>query len=350
MEQSPTAKLIDLRSDVKSLPTAEMREAMARAEVGDAGSGEDPTVNKLEHRAAEMTGKEAAIFVTSGTQGNLASLLALTHPGDEMVIDELAHILHYENGGCVRIAGLFPRTVPCRDGCPDPDDMAAVWSTGGGRGRTTVVVMENTHNAAGGWPVSPEQMQSVAQFAWERGAAVHVDGARIFNAAVALGRPVTDFSRWCDTITFCFSKSLGAPMGSVICGSAEVIERVKFWRRMLGGALRQAGHIAAAALVALDKMVDRLAEDHRHARQIAETLARFDGVEIDLDRVRTNMVYFRLDRPDLTPHQFAERLRERGILVTPFGYRQMFRFVTHHNIGDEETARVCEAIEEILGG
>ena len=306
---------------------------------------------RLQQRVAEITGKEAAILVTSGTQGNLASILALTNPGDEIVADELAHILHYEGGGCARIAGVFPRTVPCRDGCPDPADIEAVWSSGSAtRGRTSLVVMENTHNLAGGIAISPERMQSVAELAWERGAAVHVDGARIFNAAVALGRPVADFCRWCDTVTFCFSKSLGAPIGSIICASKEIVERIRIWRRMLGGSLRQAGHIAAAALVALDKMVDRLADDHRHARQIAETLARFEGVEIDLDRVQTNMVYFRLTRPDMTPEQFSEEMRKRGILTTPFGYGGMFRFVTYHNIGDEETARVCQAIEEILGG
>jgi threonine aldolase len=343
--------MIDLRSDVKSLPTPAMREAMASAEVGDDAAGEDPTVNRLQERAAELTGKEAALFVTSGTQGNLVSLLSLTQPGQELIADELVHLLHYEGGGYVRLAALVPRLLPCRDGCLDPDEVAATISTGSTtRSPTGVVVLENTHNLAGGLAVPPERLQAVAEVAWQRGVRVHLDGARIFNAAVALGRPVADFTRWCDTVTFCFSKSLGAPAGSVVCASAEVIARARAYRRLLGGAMRQAGHLAAAALVALDTMVDRLAQDHAHARQIAETLAALPGIEIDLSRVQTNMVYFTLARPDLTPEELCARLAEYGILAQPPSYGRQMRFVTYHNIGPAETAAVCEALRAILGG
>ncbi|MBC7287207.1 MAG: hypothetical protein H5T86_04005, partial [Armatimonadetes bacterium] len=287
----------------------------------------------------------------SGTQGNLVSLMSLSQPGEEMIADELAHLLHYEGGGCVRVAGLYPRTVPCRRGCPEPEDVVAQWSTGSTtRGRTAVVVMENTHNLAGGLAVEPERMRAVAEAVWERGGAVHLDGARIFNASVALGRPVSEFAQWCDTITFCFSKSLGAPAGSIVCGSSETIQRARAFRRMLGGSMRQTGHLAAAALVALDTMVDRLADDHRHAREIAAVLARCPGVEVQAETVQTNMVYFRLVGTSVTPEDFVAKMRERGIITAPFDRTGRFRFVTHHNIGDEETARVCEALEEILGG
>ncbi|MCX7599915.1 MAG: aminotransferase class I/II-fold pyridoxal phosphate-dependent enzyme [Armatimonadetes bacterium] len=346
------ASMIDLRSDVKSQPTAAMRKAMAEAAVGDDAAGEDPTVAELERRAAEITGKEAAVFVTSGTQGNLVSLLSLTRPGEEMIADEKAHLMHYEGGGCTRIAGLLPRLLPCRQGCLEPAEVADAISQGSTvRGRTGVVVMEDTHNLAGGVAVSPERLRAVAEVAWDAGVRVHLDGARIFNAAVALERPVPDFARWCDTITFCFSKSLGAPAGSVVCGKTEVIQRARVYRRMLGGAMRQAGHLAAAALIALDTMVDRLADDHRRARQIAETLVNLPGVEIDLTLVQTNMVYFRLCRGDISPEQFCEAMRQRGILVSGTEPRRgHFRLVTYHNINDVAVQKVCKALEETLGG
>jgi threonine aldolase len=344
--------VIDLRSDVKSQPTPEMRRAMAEAEVGDDAAGEDPTVRRLEERAAAATGKAAAVFVTSGTQGNLVSLLALTTPGEEMIADEQAHLLHYEGGGCARVAGLLPRTLKAERGCLDPEDVAANISEGSTtRGRTGAVILENTHNGAGGVAVEPERMQAVAEVALRRGVKVHLDGARIFNAAVALGRPVTDFTEWCHTAMFCFSKSLGAPAGSVVCGPEDVVERARRGRRMLGGSMRQAGHLAAAALVAMDTMVDRLAEDHRHAREIAETLAGLPGVEVDLGTVQTNMVYFRLAREDMTDEEFARAMEERGVLTGgPHPLPRTFRLVTYHNVDDAATEAACAALQEVLGG
>lgn len=343
--------MIDLRSDVKSIATPAMLRAMVEAEVGDDAGGEDPTVRCLEERSAKIMGKEAAVFVTSGTQGNLTALLALTEPGQELVTDELAHLLHYESGGCVRVAGLFPRLVPNVDGCTTPEDVAKAITPGSvTQGATGIVVMENTHNLAGGMAVPPQRMQAVAEVAWDRGVKVHVDGARIFNASVALGLPASDFARWCDTITFCFSKGLGAPAGSVVCGSAEVIERVRFFRRLLGGAMRQSGHLAATALVALDTMVDRLAEDHRRAHRMAEALAVLPGVTVDPERVQTNMVYFALDRQDLTAQDFVQKMADCGILLSPpLSPVGLFRLVTHHNINDADTERVCTALQETLG-
>ncbi len=343
--------MIDLRSDVKSQPTPEMRRAMAEAEVGDDAAGEDPTVRRLEELAAAATGKAAAVFVTSGTQGNLVSLMALTQPGEEMIADEQAHVLHYEGGGCARVAGLLPRTLKGDRGCLDPKDVAATIAEGSvTRGRTGVVVLENTHNGAGGVAIEPERMQAVAEVAWQRGVKVHLDGARIFNASVALGRPVTDFTQWCDTVTFCFSKSLGAPAGSVVCGPEDVIDRARKARRMLGGSMRQSGHLAAAAIVAMTTMVDRLAEDHRHAREIAETLAALPGVEVDLASVQTNMVYIKLRRDDMTDQDFAAAIERRGVLTGgPHPLPRIFRFVTYHNIDDAATATVCEAFSEVLG-
>ncbi len=343
---------VDLRSDVKSQPTEEMRRAMAEAEVGDDAAGEDPTVAKLEEMAARITGKEAALFVTSGTQGNLVSLLALTTPGQEMIADELAHILHYEAGGYARLCGLVARTVPCVDGCPDPEAVARMIAprATGSRMATGVVVIENTHNLAGGEAVEPEGIGAVAEVAHEHGVAVHMDGARIFNASVALGRPVTDFTEHVDTITFCLSKSLGAPAGSLICGSRDFIQRARVYRRMVGGAMRQAGHLAAAGIVALEKMVDRLADDHRRAARVAELLRRMPGVRVMDVKNPTNMVYFWFEREDWTPESFCRALAERGILAGTMGRAEpRVRIVFHHNISDEDVDRVCEVFEDLLG-
>jgi threonine aldolase len=269
-----------------------------------------------------------------------------------MIADEMAHLLHFEAGGCARIAGLLPRTLPCREGCLEPAAVKAALSRGNlARGRTGVVVMENTHNLTGGIPVEAERMQAVAEVAWDGGAAVHLDGARIFNASVALGRPVRDLARWCDTITFCFSKGLGAPVGSVVCGTEEVIARARFNRRILGGSMRQAGHLAAAAIVALDTMVDRLADDHRHARQVAEALAELPGVEVNLPLVRTNMVYFVLKSEHMSADEFCDRMEERGIQVRVAEMKgPRFRFVMYHDIDDAAVATVCQALREVLGG
>jgi threonine aldolase len=341
--------MVDLRSDTKTLPCDAMRVAIANADLGDDVSGEDPTVNALERLSAELLGKEAAIMVTSGTQGNLTSIYAQTRPGDELVCHETAHINYYERGGFAAVCGLLSRPLPGRHGALDPDDVRALF----GRKadihyqRVTLVCLENTNNVCGGTCLTAEQIGGVADVAHEYGARVHIDGARIFNAQVALGVPAADLAAKADSITFCFSKGLGAPVGSVVCGSEEFVQRVREARKLFGGGLRQAGIIAAGGLYALQHNVERLADDHAHARRIAEVLAGCRGVEVDLGTVQTNIVYFAVRRDDLTAPQLCERLGEYGVKA---GARDdhSIRFVTHLDITDADTELICQALQEAL--
>ncbi|HEY4910026.1 MAG TPA: GntG family PLP-dependent aldolase, partial [Methylomirabilota bacterium] len=289
--------IVDLRSDTLTLPTPAMREAMARAEVGDDVWEEDPTVRRLEELAARRTGKEAALFVSSGTQGNLVSVLAQTRPGQEIILDRDSHILNYEGASAAVFGGVqtlplatergFVTAAQVRDNVrPSNIHIPA----------TGLVCMENTHNRHGGTCCTPEEIAGVAAAAHAHGVPVHLDGARIFNAAVALGRPVADFARPVDSITFCLSKGLAAPVGSVICGSREFIARSRRVRKMLGGGMRQVGVLAAAGLVALESMVERLSEDHDNAKRLAHGLAGVPRVRLDPGKVQTNIVIFHVDR------------------------------------------------------
>src|ERR1700675_1105975 len=290
--------VVDLRSDTLTLPTPEMREAMARAEVGDDVWEEDPTVRRLEALAAERLGKDAALFVTSGTQGNLVSVLAQTQPGQEVVLDVDAHIFNFEVAGATVIGGVQMRPVRTERGFLTPAQVReALRPANIHVPPTGLVCLENTHNRHGGTCCTPEDIAAVAAVAHEAGVPIHLDGARLFNAAVALGRPVRDFTRDVDSVTFCVSKGLGAPVGSVVCGGAAVIGRARRIRKMLGGGMRQAGVIAAAGIVALERMVDRLAEDHVNARRLAEGLAGLPSLRIDLTSVQTNIVILRRGRP-----------------------------------------------------
>lgn len=342
--------MLDLRSDVKTLPCGAMRVAIANAELGDDMSGEDPTVNELERQCAELLGKEAAVLVTSGTQGNLVSIYAQTRPGQELVCHELAHIYHYERGGFAAACGCLARPVRGQYGVIDPDDLRPFLTRKPDLHQQPVglVCLENTHNLCGGTCLTADQTRAVADLAHEHGALVHIDGARIFNAAVALGVSAQELAAPADTITFCFSKGLGAPIGSIVCGPAPTIQRAREARKLFGGALRQAGIIAAGAAYALEHNVAGLAADHAHARRIAETLAAAPGVEIDLGSVQTNIVYFAIRRPDLTAPQLCEKLGEYGIKA---GARDDFsiRFVTHLDISAADTDLICQALQEILG-
>src|SRR5712692_7241148 len=290
--------IVDLRSDTLTLPTPEMREAMARAEVGDDVWEEDPTVCRLEALAAERLGQAAGLFVTSGTQGNLVSVLAQTRPGQEVVLDVDAHIFNYEVAGTSVIGGVQMRPLQTERGFPSPAQVReALRPSNIHIPPTGLVCLENTHNRHGGTCCTPEEIEAVAAVAHGAGVPVHLDGARLFNAAVALRRAASDFARHVDSVTFCVSKGLGAPVGSVVCGPAEFIARARRIRKMLGGGMRQAGVIAAAGIVALERMVNRLAEDHANARTLAEGVARLPGMRIDLASVQTNIVIFRVDRP-----------------------------------------------------
>ena len=326
-----------------------MREAMYRAEVGDDVYGEDPTVNRLEAMAAEGLGKEAALLLLSGTMGNLVGILAQTRRGDEVIVGSSAHIFLNEAGGTSALGGvqLFP--IPSHRGVLDPATVeAAIRAENVHYPRTALVCLENTHNRDGGAAVSVEAMDAVAEVAHRRGLRVHVDGARIFNAAVALGVPASRVVRGADSITFCFSKGLGCPAGSILAGSADYIKEARRWRKMVGGSLRQTGVLAAAGIVALDEMVDRLAEDHRNARRLAEGLAAIPGIAVNPGEVDTNIVMIEVDLSRVDPKQFVARLAEQGIKIgSPYGGR--IRLVTHYQIGADEVDATVRAVEAAMG-
>ena len=340
--------MIDLRSDVKTLPTELMRRAIAEAELGDDVAGEDPTVNALEAQAAELMGKEAGLLVTSGTQGNLVSLLAHTRPGQKLILEQEAHMFRYECAGLARVAGLMAHPLPGCYGALDPDDVeAAIWPPNIHSPATGIVTLENTHNCAGGTCLSVEQTTAVCEVAHRHGVPVHIDGARIFDAAVALGVEARELTDPVDSITFCLSKGLGAPIGSLVCGDAEFIERARQARKILGGGMRQAGIVAAAGLVALDHELPRLHEDHEKARRLAATLHEMPDVKLDMASVQTNMVRFELHREDMTAPQFCQRLADYDIKAVAHS-DACIRFVTHRDISFSEIEQVCEALRQTL--
>jgi threonine aldolase len=341
--------VVDLRSDTLTLPTPEMREAMARAEVGDDVWEEDPTVHRLEALAAERLGKAAAVFVTSGTQGNLVCVLAQTRPGQEVVLDAHAHIFNSEVAGAAVIGGVQMRPVATERGFLTPAQVReAVRPENIHVPPTGLVCLENTHNRHGGTCCTPEEISAVAAAAHEAGVPVHLDGARIFNAAVALGRPARDFARDVDSVTFCVSKGLGAPVGSLVCGAADVVARTRRVRKMLGGGMRQAGIIAAAGVVALERMVDRLAEDHVNARTLAEGLARLPCLRLDLATVQTNIVIVSVTRPggvdELVAGCAARKVKLHRMSAT------LIRCVTHKDVDAGDIARALDAFQEITKG
>lgn len=341
---------IDLRSDTVTLPTQNMRQAMAQAELGDDVYGEDPTVNRLQSMAAERLGKEAALFVPSGTMGNLAAVLAHCGRGDEVIMGDCAHTFLYEAGGISALGGVHPHTIPNQpDGTLSIDDIkSAVRSDNEHFPVSRLLILENTHNRCGGVSVSREFSQEAAQAAHQAGLSVHLDGARIFNAAVDQGLPAAKMVDMVDSITFCLSKGLCAPVGSVLCGTKDFIDRAHRIRKQLGGGMRQAGVLAAAGIVALEEMVERLKEDHEHAQALADGLSCLPGLTLDKGSPNTNMVYLAL-LPD-TQHSaanFAARLREQGVLAGITGPRH-FRLVCHYWIKDEHLPQIIEAFKQAL--
>jgi threonine aldolase len=334
---------VDMRSDTVTLPTPAMREAMARAELGDDVFGEDPTVNRLEEMAAAVTGKEAALLVVSGTMANMVCDLVHCSRGDEIILGDMAHRFHFEQAGAAALAGVQARTVPNRpDGSIDPEQIeAAVRADNIHLPRTRLIVLENTHNLCSGHPLDAAYMAEVGKVARRHGLKIHVDGARIFNAAVALGTPVRELVAEADSVCFCLSKALGAPVGSVLCGTAAFIAKARRARKVLGGGMRQAGIIAAAGIVALDQMVERLAEDHTNARRLAEGLAALDGVGLDPGMIKTNIIFFDIAPERGSAAELAERLGRRGVLVLPMG-PQRLRAVTNHHIDGNDIEYALE--------
>ncbi len=347
---------IDLRSDTVTQPTPAMREAMATAPVGDDVYGEDPTVNALQALAAEMLGKEAGLFVASGTMGNLASVLAHCGRGEEMILGKQAHIFRYEAGSAAAYGGVHPNTLQVRpDGTLDLDEIrASIRPDDAHAPVTRLICLENTQGGAMGAPVPASYMHEVGEIARAHHLKLHIDGARIFNAAAALDTPVTELVADADSVSVCLSKGLCAPVGSVIVGSREFIRRAHRVRKSLGGGMRQAGILAAAGLIALREMSrpERLNEDHARARALAEGLAALPHVEIDLSRVRTNMFMFALtaDAP-VTPQELMERLQQNhSIIIRPYSVTdRSFRLVTHYYIRPEHVQLVISAIGELLG-
>ncbi len=335
------ARIIDLRSDTVTQPTPAMRDAMAKAEVGDDVFGEDPTVRRLEAMAAELMGKEAAVFVASGTMGNLTCLLAHCQRGDEAIVGSESHVLHYEVAGAAGLGGIQLRPIANNDrGSVDADELAGTMRPENiHMPRTALLCLENTHNRCGGAVLAPDEIASLATIAHRHGAAVHLDGARIFNAAIALALPASELAAEVDSVTFCLSKGLSAPVGSLVCGSAGFVARARKARKMLGGGMRQGGVIAAAGVVALETMIDRLGEDHANAQVLAKGLAQLPGVRIDPERVQTNIVVFGVD----DGVSFQQRLRNAGVLTTAFGPSRV-RMVTHYGI---ERADVEEALQRV---
>ncbi|HXG52315.1 MAG TPA: GntG family PLP-dependent aldolase [candidate division Zixibacteria bacterium] len=340
-------KVIDLRSDTVTRPSPAMRRAMAEAEVGDDVYLEDPTVNRLQARAAEIFGREAGLFVPSGSMGNLVCLMAQTTRGQEVICEAAGHVYNYEMASMSAIAGVLPRVVAGEDGILTWERIApAIREKAYYRPQTALVALENTHNMAGGTVYPTPLVHEICDRAHEAGLRVHLDGARIFNAAVYLGEDVAEMTRKCDSVQFCLSKGLGAPVGSMIVGSRDFIERCRVLRKMLGGGMRQVGVLAAAGLVALEEGPKRLHIDHENARALAAGLARLPRIRIDERKVQTNIVLYDVGETGLTAAEFLARLAERRVLGGPVD-RTRVRMVTHLDVDREDIERALQAIAEV---
>ena len=342
-------KILEFRSDTFTKPTPAMRRAMAEADVGDDQYGEDPTVNKLEKRAAETVGKESGMYVPSGMMGNLCGVLSQTQRGDEVILGDMAHIYQNEMDASFVLGGIVPRLVPNRDGLPSLDDIKTAVRPQGMHARTALICLENSHNNCGGTVITAAQTNAIGEFAHERGLRVHLDGARIFNAAAALGVDATQLTAGVDTVQFCFSKGLAAPVGSILCGDAETIAKARRVRKLLGGAMRQAGVIAAAALVALEEMRDRLVEDHRNAKALASGLAQIEGVKVDAAKVVTNIVSFEIDPAWMDAGAFQKACAERGLRFSRYlGNSPRLRAVTHNDVTAADVDAGLEIARAVL--
>lgn len=340
--------MIDLRSDTVTRPTEAMSKAMAEAEVGDDVFGDDPTINSLQEFAAELLGKEAGLFVPTGSMGNQVSLAALTSPGDEVVCEAGAHFLHYEGGSAAAHLGLMMRPLPGRSGVIDADQVAGAIRAGTEHNlHTAAVAIENTHNASGGRIFPLDEARAISKVCREAGVAVHLDGARIFNAQAATGTPAKEWAACADTVTFCFSKGLGAPVGSMVCSSRELIAEARRVRKRLGGGMRQAGVLAAAARVALETGPARLAEDHANARLLAEAVAEIHPEAVDLAGVETNMIYLNLKPFSRTADEVSSGLAEDAI-VTLGSPTPTMRLVTHRDVDAEDIDKVIASLRRLL--
>jgi threonine aldolase len=342
--------IVDLRSDTMTKPTDAMRRAMAEAEVGDDVFGEDPTINRLEEMAADRLGKESALFVSSGTMGNLVSQLAHCGRGDEIILGSLSHSFFFEQGGSAAVGSIHPRTVPNQpDGKLALEDIeAAIRGDNVHFPISRLIILENTHNLCNGCPLDIDYMNAVQKIASRHKLQIHVDGARFFNAAVALNVNPKDLAQKADSVSFCLSKGLAAPVGSVICGTQDFIDKARRARKVVGGGMRQAGILAAAGIVALNEMVDRLADDHANAKKLAMGLAEIPGISIDPDHIQTNITFFEIAREDMTPEEFVQQIDAEGIRMLPVGPRKV-RAVTHYHIASEDIDQALKVISKVMG-
>lgn len=338
---------IDLRSDTVTKPTEEMRKAAYLAEVGDDVYREDPTIRKLEETAADILGKESALFVTSGTQGNQVSVLTHCHPGNEIILEEESHIFYYESGAVAALAGVQTKTLPGNRGAMDPRQVeSSIRSIDQHFPETGLICIENTHNRAGGAIVPIENIHDIYTIAKRKQVPVHMDGARLFNAAAASQKSAKDFAQYCDSVQICLSKGLGAPVGSVLAGSEEFIKSARKWRKRLGGGMRQAGILAAPGLVALTAMRDRLIVDHQNAQRFAEGIENIPRLSVS-NKVDTNIVIVDISKTNLQADHFVEKLKKDGVLAGTFSHSHI-RFVTHFEISKEDIETALHLIANLF--
>ena len=340
--------IIDLRSDTLTNPTKAMRKAMSEAEVGDDVFSEDPTVNQLEKIAAERMGKEAAIFVPSGTMGNLISILSHCERGDEVILGDQSHIFLNEVGGLSALGGIHPHIIKNEpDGTLDLKTIEQKIRTSDIHyPPTRLITLENTHNYCMGSPISPEYMRQVGNLSQKYNLKIHIDGARIFNAAIALKLDVKDLLCEADSVMFCLSKGLSAPVGSIVCGSKNFIHKTRKWRKMVGGGMRQSGHLAAAGIIALNDLTERLKEDHFNAQKLAQGLARLKRIVLKPELIKTNIIFFSLEHSNIKPETFLENLEAQGIKILMI-HEGVFRIVLHREISETQVELVIKAMKEI---
>jgi len=341
------SKIIDLRSDTVTKPTQKMREAMINADVGDDCYGEDPTVNRLEEIATKRIGKESAMFVPTGTMGNTSALMTHVRHGDAVIMEPDCHIYYYERGNVSAIAGALPVLIPGDGGCPDPELVEDAIQRNGNRPKTTLICLENTHNRACGRAIPVEKMKVIQDIAKKHGVPIHLDGARIFNAAIALGVDAKDIADCVDSVMFCLSKGLGAPVGSMLAGTADFIKEARKARKRLGGSMRQAGVIASAGIIAIEEMTERLKEDHDNAEFLANELSKIDKIAEGLTQGETNMVMIDTKHLNATASELAQKLISLGIKVSVYGpYR--IRLVTHKDVDRNDIIIAIDAFKNLM--
>jgi threonine aldolase len=342
-------KIIDLRSDTVTKPSAEMRRVMAEAEVGDDVFGDDPIMNKLQEKVADMLVKEAALFTPSGTMANTIAILAHTQPGDEVIVERESHTFNYEVAGAAVMGGVQLNTILGERGILNPDQIAReIREPNVHIPQTKLICLENTHNRGGGTIYPLKKIQTIHQLAKENNLKMHLDGARLFNACVATGISAKEYAQYFDSLMFCFSKGLGAPVGSILAGSKAFIQRAHRVRKMLGGGMRQVGILAAAALYVLENNVERLTEDHEHAKMLAKELAKITGFHVNPEHVETNIVVFDVSESGFSVVEVLGKLKAKGILMVPFGHT-LARAVTHLDVSREDIETTIQVVHELFG-